>query len=69
MCHIRVRCARSHGCPWSYLVLDGKNAEEHYFDWMMGRTTGAASMHVDSRLPNGGGELNGTTFAMCAEFP
>ena len=58
-----------HGCPWSDLALDGKNAEQHYIDWMVGRTTGSASMHIDPRLPNGGGALNGTTFQMCSAFP
>ena len=58
-----------HGCPWSDLLLDGKNTDNHYFDWSAGRTTGAASMHIDSRLPNGGGVLNGSTFAMCKKFP
>ena len=59
-----------HGCPWSDLLLEGKSTEEHYFDWFTGRTTGGAgSMHVDSRLPNGGGALTGPKFAMCRQFP
>lgn len=59
-----------HGCPWSDLVIDGKNTFQHYFDWSMGRTEGGiASMHIDTRLPNGGGALNGTTFQMCRPFP
>jgi hypothetical protein len=59
-----------HGCPWSDLVVEGKTTFEHYFDWSMGRTVGGApSMHIDTRLPNGGGALNGTTFQMCKHFP
>ena len=59
-----------HGCPWSDLVVEGKTTFEHYFDWSMGRTEGGApSMHIDTRLPNGGGVLNGTTFQMCSHFP
>lgn len=59
-----------HGCPWSDLVVEGKNSFQHYFDWSMGRTKGGvASMHIDTRLPNGGGALNGTTFQMCRPFP
>ena len=58
-----------HGCPWSDLVLEGKTTFQHYFDWSTGKTAGAASMHIDPRLPNGGGALNGSTFAMCAPFP
>eukprot|EP01043_Picozoa_sp_COSAG02_P015244 COSAG02_NODE_644_length_18993_cov_6.626389_20_plen_339_part_00 len=59
-----------HGCPWSDLVVKGKSSFQHYFDWSMGRTEGGvASMHIDPRLPNGGGALNGTTFQMCRKFP
>ena len=47
-----------HGCPWSDLVLEGKTTFQHYFDWSVGKTVGAASMHIDPRLPNGGGALN-----------
>jgi hypothetical protein len=51
-------------------VLEGKNTFDHYFDWSMGRTEGGiASMHIDPRLPNGGGALNGTLFKMCRKFP
>merc|ERR1712019_124973 len=55
-----------HGCPWPQLTLEGKTSYQHYAAWMAGNTTGAASIHVDKRLPNGGGEL---TFAQCAKFP
>jgi len=36
---------------------------------MAGKTTGAASMHIDTRLPNGGGTLQGGAFARCKAFP
>ena len=58
-----------HGCPWAWLELKGKTSYQHYADWMAGRTTGSASMHIDSRLPNGGGTLTGKTFAQCKAFP
>lgn len=58
-----------HGCPWPSLVLDGKNSYEHYADWFYGHTSGAESMHIDTRLPNGGGSLNGSTFRQCKFFP
>eukprot|EP00040_Diaphanoeca_grandis_P040057 m.261103 g.261103 ORF g.261103 m.261103 type:complete len:434 (-) comp41304_c0_seq1:368-1669(-) len=58
-----------HGCPWEALELDGKNTDDHFFDWFTGKTTGADSFHVDPRLPNGGGALNGTAFKQCAHFP
>ena len=44
-------------------------ADEHYADWMDGKTTGAASMHIDTRLPNGGGTLVGKDWAQCKAFP
>ena len=55
-----------HGCNWTSFVLDGKNAYAHYADWVMGVTTGNASLHVDMRLPNGGGGMAGPH---CAAFP
>jgi len=58
-----------HGCPWQSLILNGKNSYQHYADWFYGKTTGAASMHIDPRLPNGNGTLKGKTFAQCAPFP
>ena len=61
-----------HGCPWGTLqVNDGSNktSYEHYADWMDGKTTGAASMHIDTRLPNGGGTLIGKDWAQCKAFP
>jgi len=55
-----------HGCPFPELELEGKNSYEHYADWFYGKTTGADSMHIDPRLPNGNGTL---TFSQCAKFP
>merc|ERR1719221_598699 len=58
-----------HGCPWQALELDGKTSYEHYADWFYGKTSGAASMHIDSRLPNGNGTLAGGVYAGCSPFP
>jgi len=58
-----------HGCPWNDLVLDNKTSYEHYAAWFAGSTTGAASMHIDTRLPNGDGKLAGGAFKGCAPFP
>jgi hypothetical protein len=59
-----------HGCPWSDLILEGQTTEQHYFAWFTGKTKGgAASMHIDPRLPNGGGKLSGSKFKMCRGFP
>mmetsp|Transcript_126172 Transcript_126172/g.223524 ORF Transcript_126172/g.223524 Transcript_126172/m.223524 type:complete len:439 (+) Transcript_126172:73-1389(+) len=54
-----------HGCPWDALKLEGKSSMEHYADWFYGKTTGASSMHIDTRLPNGDGTLSGG----CVPFP
>ena len=58
-----------HGCPWGTLTLEGKTSYEHYADWMAGKTKGAASMHIDARLPNGGGALVGDKWKACSAFP
>jgi len=58
-----------HGCPWPALQLDGKNSYQHYADWYYDKTTGAASMHIDPRLPNGGGTFVGPAFKSCSFFP
>ena len=55
-----------HGCPWETLILDGRSSYQHYAAWMVGNTTGAASMHIDSRLPNGGGTIKDKS---CRPFP
>jgi len=55
-----------HGCPWQQLVLEGKSSYQHYGAWLNGLTSGADSIHVDTRLPNGGGQLN---FSNCKPFP
>ena len=58
-----------HGCPWPALELEGKSSFQHYAAWYAGNTTGAASMHIDTRLPNGNGVLAGGAFKGCATFP
>ena len=58
-----------HGCPWSdptALSIDEKSVYQHYAAWMAGATTGAASIHVDTRHPNGGGAI---TDKHCSPFP
>jgi len=55
-----------HGCPWSTLELEGKTSFQHYAAWMAGNTTGQDSIHIDPRLPNGGGAI---TDSHCAKFP
>ena len=70
-CYVIQSCI-CHGCPWAQLqVNDGTNktSYQHYADWMAGKTTGAASMHIDTRLPNGGGTLVGSEWARCKAFP
>lgn len=61
-----------HGCPWAQLTtgdVTNKTSYQHYADWMAGKTTGATSMHIDTRLSNGGGTLQGGAFARCKVFP
>ena len=48
------------------LQLGGKTAFEHYAAWYQGSTAGAASMHVDTRGPNGGGAIKDP---LCARWP
>jgi hypothetical protein len=58
-----------HGCPWhnsTALSIDDLTVDQHYAAWMTGKTTGAASIHIDTRLPNGGGAI---TDRMCSSFP
>ena len=55
-----------HACNWSTLMLQGKTAFEHYAAWYQGDTVGAASMHVDTRMPNGNGTI---TDKLCSKFP
>ena len=54
-----------HACPFPTLRLNGKTAFEHYAAWYLGQTQGSKSMHIDTRPPNGGGEL---TDPLCAQF-
>jgi hypothetical protein len=55
-----------HACPFPTLVLDGKTSFQHYAAWYEGSTTGADSIHVDTRGPNGDGTL---TDPLCLKFP
>lgn len=58
-----------HGCPWfdpTALKIDDKSVVQHYAAWLAGNTTGSASIHIDPRLPNGGGAIKNK---MCASFP
>jgi hypothetical protein len=60
-----------HGCPWSALTLtnDSKlTSYNHYAAWHEGKTTGADSIHVDSRAPNGDGTLSGGQWARCKKL-
>ena len=59
-----------HGCNWAALTVDSKNTSknsfEHYADWFYGKTTGEDSMHIDIRLPNGGGAIHEKE---CSKYP
>ena len=58
-----------HGCPWDKLTFEGnKTAYEYYADWANSRDfpRQPKSLVVDSRGPNGDGDL---TFSECAPFP
>jgi len=55
-----------HSCPWAQLELEGKTSFQHYADWYYGKTNGSAAIHIDPRLPNGGGSLD---FEQCSAFP
>jgi hypothetical protein len=58
-----------HGCPWQDLTLENQTSYQHYADWFYGRASGADAMHIDTRLPNGGGTLSGPKYARCDPFP
>eukprot|EP00966_Prymnesium_polylepis_P018669 429858-Prymnesium_polylepis.1 len=55
-----------HGCPWADLELEGKTTYQHYAAWVHGTDHGAAAIHIDSRLPNGGGAIKSSR---CSAFP
>ena len=58
-----------HGCPWSdptALSIDDKSVHQHYAAWMADETSGAASIHIDTRGPNGDGNI---TDPKCYRFP
>jgi hypothetical protein len=57
-----------HGCNWTGLVLEGKSSIQHYADWHQGTLQGA-SVTVDPRPPNGGGDLGKGWAAPCTTFP
>jgi hypothetical protein len=64
----RVGTLGNAGVYRSALKLGGKNSFEHYADWFYGKTTGAASMHIDPSMPNGNGTLQGGDYRGCAKF-
>lgn len=45
-----------HACDWAQLSLGG-SALGHFSDWYHGRTSGAGAIAVDTRGPNGDGDL------------
>ena len=49
-----------HECRWDdpNLMLGGKPAVQHYAEWFSGKTLGPTAMHIDGRLPNGGGTFS-----------
>lgn len=53
-----------HGCWWDRLLVEGKHAEEWYFLWLNGTTTGIESIHIDPESPNGGDNAD-STFNLC----
>jgi len=57
-----------HGCSWSSLTTQdgGLNSYQHYAAWYNGSTTGAASVHIDTRGPNGDGDIKDTR---CSKWP
>ena len=60
---------RLYGCPWDKLTFEGnKTAYEYYADWANSRDfpRQPKSLVVDSRGPNGDGDL---TFSECSPFP
>eukprot|EP00939_MAST-03C_sp_MAST-3C-sp1_P000133 g133.t1 len=58
-----------HGCPWqdpTALIFDkGPSPYRAYGSWYVGKTKGASAIHIDPRLPNGGGDINNTA---CEKF-
>lgn len=57
-----------HGCNWTGLVLEGKSSYAHYADWYEGKVEGS-TIHIDSRGPNGGGDLGKGWAEPCVNFP
>ena len=50
-------------------MLGGKTAVQHYSDWFHGKAVGAAAMHIDSRLPNGGGSFSKSIMCLSNGYP
>eukprot|EP00656_Telonema_subtile_P044991 TRINITY_DN51256_c0_g1_i2.p1 TRINITY_DN51256_c0_g1~~TRINITY_DN51256_c0_g1_i2.p1 ORF type:complete len:274 (-),score=52.73 TRINITY_DN51256_c0_g1_i2:227-1048(-) len=59
-----------HGCPWSNETalnfVEGMAPYKAYARWMAGVDAGKDAIHVDPRLPNGGGEIQNSA---CKAFP
>jgi hypothetical protein len=60
-----------HGCPWFDSSLELKNGTpmQLYADWLFGKSTGDDAFHVDTRGPNGDGELLNVTACLRARAP
>ena len=56
-----------HGCYFPALKLHNKTAYQHYADWYYGKTTGAGSIHIDTRTPNGDNTI--TDMGRCSKWP
>ncbi len=55
-----------HGCPWSdpaALNIDNKSVYQHYAAWAAGETSGADSIHIDTRGPNGDNQITSKSCA------
>lgn len=61
-----------HGCPWfgeSSLALKNETPMQLYADWLFGKSTGDDAFHVDTRGPNGDGELLNESQCLRAQGP
>jgi hypothetical protein len=63
-----------HGCPWSVdaetngtLAFNGVSPWKAYANWYNDVETGAKAIHIDPRLPNGGGDIH--NIQHCAAYP
>ncbi len=59
-----------HGCPWNAQTLNFNNLSpwQAYADWYTDKTNGAEAIHIDPRMPNGGGSTN-IDPKYCAAYP